>query len=387
MRLALALTLLGAVGCTDRAIEVRLHLPGEPAPPAAFDYSCIGSVDVLPIGAEPPASYDIGILATSGTAVPCIDLPAAPTSLADFAAELHGRLDIPVPPGGLQAIELRARTGHCSDDPYREAILYGGGVYDGSSGQLTVDVQHNISCSTASPYTVRPIDVFALVDSQACPPAAPGIVFAGDIRPTALDAPGLPDHILEGGVGEADLTAAITAPQVASYGATYHDTCAYIGYNNNDDLSGGMTCFTPGAPTVCSDPGTVEVPVIPYTYWFNSADAAATMVGGAADPPVFGIVLENKPDGSKAPAEGATITVDAGDDAAVVYGDRGDPAAQTFAPVAGATQTTASGTFMVFPRGVVGLTVSAPGYTSQKIYAGSGDEQTVTVMVVLDPAS
>src|SRR6185503_6120019 len=116
----LASILLGAAACGEPAIKVQLVMPGEPAPPDTFDYSCIQAVDVLPIPVGDQGALDIGARVDSGQPVPCIYLDRAPRSAADLAALLHGRLDIPIPAAGLAGIEFRARTGKCSDNPYRE---------------------------------------------------------------------------------------------------------------------------------------------------------------------------------------------------------------------------------------------------------------------------
>src|SRR5690242_9632399 len=112
MRVA-ALLLLAA--CTDPAIDMTLSFP---ANNASFDLSCVGAVDVLPIAVGDTKSLDIGYRERATMdPTPCIDLATPPTSFADVEAQIRGKLDLPLPPGGLAAIEIRGRDGTCAEVP------------------------------------------------------------------------------------------------------------------------------------------------------------------------------------------------------------------------------------------------------------------------------
>jgi hypothetical protein len=368
MRLALLASILGLAACGEPAIEVHLQMPGEPTPPDTFDYSCIQAVDVLaiPVGDNKP--IDIGErVDLLGESVPCIDLDRAPKSAADLAALLRGRLDIPIPAAGLAGIEFRARAGKCSDNPYHEAILYGGGVYDGHSSSLTINVNHNISCSQATMVTVRPIDMFALAKGSGCTAAAAtdGFVYVGDVRPSNL-APLEPAEIYEDGSSQAQISSAVTAVKLPSYAGSYRTSCIAARYADNN--SDNATCMN-AAPAICGDATDQVVPYAPGVYLSNT-DQEIAQLANSSEASVLGIVL----DSNRAPVANATISVPESSNAAVFYGDPGDPAVQTFAVATGATATTASGMFVVAPNGLTTITVTAPGHTgSASINVGTGD--------------
>lgn len=362
----LASALLGLAACGEPAISVHLALTETPSKP--FTYDCIGAVDVFPIPKSYNGAYDIGQVYYSnslGTSAPvevdCIDLDHAPTSAADLVSELHGRLDIAIPAAGLDAIELRARAGHCSDASwYHESIMYGGGVYNGGNN-LTIDLSHNISCADTVTYTFHPVDLLAMASSHTCDPVTTGVVYVGDIRPTHVG----PPTILETGAQYADLSGPVTEGKLQTYSASFGGTCLAMGYFDPNSNNVSDSCIDPSATHLC-DPNAFDVPFVSASYLDNSMGAVEPLVNGDYEAPVLVAVYQDQ-NGQKVPVPGAVASVPTSAPASetpsarFVYGDLGDPASQSFVPQMNMTSTTSSGLFMAFLDGITEVDVTAPG--------------------------
>lgn len=363
---AAALLLLAA--CTDPAVDMRLSFP---ASNTGFDLSCVGAVDVLPIAVGDKGSLDIGYREnTTMNAAPCIDLATPPTSFADIEAQIRGKLDLPLPQGGLAAIEVRGRIGSCSEMPaYHEAVFYGAAQYNPGDDTLDIPISHNISCDQATTYTVRPVDLVQLVKTKTCAPidSQTGQIFDANYRPTHLGG-NFPPVLFEGGPEFKLLQNG--AATIDTYARSYSGTCPSVAWTDVTDSA--ATCINPGALTACANPGEVELPLI-RNYAFGLLDSTQSYAG-----PVIGAVWSKS--GTPGPVSGATVTLDEGASASVVYGNVGT---DTFMPAADASATDSSGMFMVFTNGVVGITVSAPGHDPVHLFVGSASDQGAAAIAVL----
>lgn len=358
-----ALLLLAAGACTDDAIQMHLVVPSSTA---AFDLSCVTAVDLLPIAVGDTKPLDIGEReAATMVEAPCIDITTPLTSLADVESALHG-LTSPLPTQGLAAVEIRGRAGSCKENPaYHEAVFYGGAAYTAGSGQLDIPIAHNISCDAATSYNVRPIDLIALTQSKTCAAITSGSVYSGDIRPTLLGKSFEPVQ-LEYGPAFHDLDAlAGGAVMLGSYKGSFTGACPTAVYSNTAQTATFTTCITAGAPTVCGATGEVEVPTFTGGYIDNSVDKT---LGAQFAGITMGAVWTTT--GAKAPLPGATITLDEASPASVVYGQLG---ITSFTAAQGATATDASGGFMLYANGIVGVTVAAPGHASRHVYIGAAE--------------
>jgi hypothetical protein len=363
-----AVLALALAACTDGAIDMHLEFPQSTS---AFDLSCVSAVDVLPIPVGDAKMLDIGYReSTDMTRVPCVDL-GSPKSFADVEAQLQGQIDIPLPPEGLAGVELRGRRGSCKEVPaYYEAVFYGGAMRDPSSNTLNIPVRHNISCDQTTTYTVKPVDMVALVTTKACAAmATPGTTFVGNVRPTLLSGDFAPTTFEAGPVFEPLATDG--GAQLSSYSGSFSGSCVAAAWEDGNAL-GSSTCINAGALTACAG-NAIEVPVVAYDYanmTFKSAQITGSMVIGA--------VWSNA---AKAPVANATIALDEAASATVLFGNVGNGA---FAPAANTSATDASGMFVIGADGVVGLTVSAPGHPSRHVFVGSGAEDPGTIIVTLD---
>ena len=177
-----ALLLLATAACSEPAIEMTLVMPSSDAP---FDMSCVTAVDLLPIPVGDTKSLDIGYRESNDMqAVPCVDITGPITSFADLQAAIHGKFDLALPPEGLGGIEIRGRAGSCGEMPaYHESVFYGGAVVAKGQDSVAIPLAHNISCNTATSYTVRPVDLVSLVKTKTCTPVTDGgQLFTGVLR-------------------------------------------------------------------------------------------------------------------------------------------------------------------------------------------------------------
>ncbi|HET9987370.1 MAG TPA: hypothetical protein VFQ65_02600 [Kofleriaceae bacterium] len=352
MRAAFALIALAA--CNDGAIELKLLLPQESAD---FDMTCIGAVDVLPLGPSDSKPLDIGARTKTDT-VPCVDLGRQVTTFAQLQAALANRVDIGIPPGGLAAVEVRGRAGKCSDKPATfEAIFYGGAEYSGNDA-LTIPVARNVSCGASTQFTVKPVNMFDLFTTKMCTDYvdAASQAFSADLRPTLIRRQPLAFEI-----GESTQPMSAATAQIMSFNAAYKGTCAAIALQNSAMTLAGQSCINAGGATACAG-ANVELALLPTAYAQASKDPAITKYSA------WNFIGVWTTTGTAGPLGGATVTLDQGVDAKVVYGDLGTSA---FQPSAGAMMTTATGMVMVYTNAVVGVTVSATGKSSRHLYIGA----------------
>ena len=352
-----ALIALGALAaCNDGAIDLKLLLPQETAD---FDMSCITAVDVLPLGPSDAKPLDIGARTRTDN-VPCVDLKRQVTTFAQLQAAVSGAVDLPIPPGGLGAVEVRGREGKCSDKPAAyEAIFYGGAEYTGVD-PLIIPVARNVSCGASAQFTVKPVNMFDLFTSKTCTDYvdAGSQAFSADLRPTLI----LRQPVaFETGQSTQPMSAATA--QIMSYNAAYKGTCAAIALQNSTLTLAGQSCINAGGATACAA-GNLELALLPTAYAQASKDPAITKYSG------WNFIGVWTSTGTAGPLGGATVTLDSGVDAKVVYGDLGTT---MFVPTtdSSVTTTTASGMVMVYTNSVVGVTVSAPGKTSRHLTIGA----------------
>jgi hypothetical protein len=304
--------------------------------------------------------------------LPCVDITGSPKSFADIEAQLQGQIDVPLPPEGLAGVELRGRRGSCKEIPaYYEAVFYGGAMRDPSSDTLNIPVRHNISCDQTTTYTVKPVDLVALVKTKTCTTmATPGSTFVGNVRPTLLSGDFAPTTFEAGPVFQP--LGSDGGAQLPSYSSSFSGTCVAAAWEDATFTYGSATCINPGALTACAG-NAIEVPMVSVEY--ASTTFQSTQIAGAM---VIGAVWSNT---AKAPVAGATIAVDEAASATVLFGNVG---ASAFTPLANANATDASGMFVIGANGVVGITVSASGHPSRHVFVGAGDEDPGTVLVTLD---
>jgi hypothetical protein len=270
---------------------------------------------------------------------------------------MRGKFDMPLPTSGLLGVSLRGIAGHCGDQvPYHEAMFYGGAPAT-AGGDMAIPMEPNISCNATTTYTVRAVP---LLDAGSCTPIGAGDEYAADIRPADLGA-GVPLMMLDFGTSVANVAADGTT-QISSYNQIAGAGCIAAGYEDPTSTNLGVTCIDTKAPTLCATPGQVEVGVIP-AIWGNYLDTNLLQQFGD---PVFAAAYD--PGATpKGPLTGATVTIDSGLTGKVVYVE---PASGSFqihdAP------TGASGMFLVYAKGAIGITVAAPGHASQHyIVAGT----------------
>ena len=359
--------LLVLAACTDPAVDMTLAAPADSA---SFDLSCVTAVDLLPIPVGDAQSLDIGYRENNDMIrTPCVDLATPPHSFADVEAQIRGKFDLPLPPGGLAAVEIRGRAGTCRDLPaYHEAVFYGAASYDSGADTLRIPILHNISCDQATTYTVKPIDLVQLVKTKTCTPAASttATIFTGDVRPSELG--GLFSPLMFE-AGPAFGMLASGAASLGTYKSSYAGTCLAAAWEDTNGFN--STCINPGMATACA--GTdVELPMVMTSYVQGSL-TDSTYAGA-----VIGAVWSNT--GTPGPVANATIALDANTDAKVVFGNVGTTA---FTPQAAATSTDASGMFVVYASSVVGITVSAPGHEPAHVFVGAGPEMPGAALVVL----
>ena len=363
MKAAVLLAALAA--CTEPAVEMTL-VPAKTSAPV--DLSCVGAVDLLPIPVDDQVGdFDIGMRVTADNQhVPCVDLARSPTSFADLEAQIAGKFDMPLPPGGLAGVELRGRPGNCEDVPaYHMSVFYGGALFHPGEDSLAIPVRYNVSCDQQVTMKVHTVDLISLIKTKTCTSTTIGQVFEGTVRPTMLDAPNFPATVFEAGPAflSPDKNGISSIP---TYNKSFEGSCLSASWVV-EASAGVSSCITPGAPTACS--GTdVELPTFDYAY-ANSAGFGS---------PLIGAVWSNT--GTPGPVTGATITPDETAGATITYGDVGD---NGFQPTPNGTSTNTSGMFTMFAQDVVGVTVAAPGHPSRHVFIGNGPELPGTALIVL----
>jgi len=328
MRLAFALVATAA--CAEPAVEMKLVMPAPST--AAFDMSCITAVDLLPIPVGDAKTLDIGYREDLDMErQPCVDLDHAPTSFDDVEAMIRGRFSMALPAGGLAGVEIRGRAGSCNEMPaYHESIFYGGATYEQGQDTLAIPIAHNISCDAATSYTVRPVDLISLVQTKQCAEVTnPGSeVFSGVIRPTMLDA--MTPLLFETGASFKALKPGTPSGMIGSFKSSWAGACPSVAWD--DALQGAATCVNPGGANACAGTGEMDLPIVLGQYFNSSVDPTLNASYAA---PVMGGVWTTT--GTAGPVANATLALDAGAKAQIVYGD---PGSDRFTPASSATSTT-----------------------------------------------
>jgi hypothetical protein len=367
MRLVFAL--LATAACTEPAVEMKLVMPADSAD---FDMSCVTAVDLVPIAVGDVKSLSVGAREdASMEALPCVDLPHAPTSFVDVENMIRGRFDVALPSAGLGAVEIRGREGSCDENPaYRDAIFYGGATYTAGQDTLAIPVAHNLSCDAAADYTVHPVNMADLFATGQCADVADGAsIYAGNVRPSLIEdrepiffEDGNSFHSIKDGIGT-----------INSYKSSWAGTCPAAQYFS--DIAFAVSCINPTAPTACAGPGQLELPFVPDEFALNTDSAVGD------DYATWVLVGVWTSTGTPGPMAGATITVDGDSDAQVEYGDA---TADGFQTATGAAVTTASGMAMVYTNQIAGITVTAPGKASQHVWVGGDPWYQATSLVVVN---
>jgi hypothetical protein len=277
-------------------------------------------------------------------------------------ALVAGRFEVPLPQSGLAGVELQGFTGLCDDLIPYESIFYGGAKYDG--GSLELPVVPNLSCNRRQSYRVRPVDLLALTTTRTCAPVS-GLVFSANIRPRLLGDIASP-ATFEFGASAANTVNGVST--IESFAAAENGTCVAAGFTQEPTIGGGG-CINTGAPTLCAQPGEIELPVVPYVYAGSSRDQQLFLDYGE---PVFGAAWEVGTSPTKTPIAGATVELADPSQGKVVYVERAD---NRFVVRPGATSTNAEGLFMVYLKGApTTLTVKAPQHRQQTYTVGSSPD-------------
>jgi hypothetical protein len=365
----LVLATCGITACNDGAIDLKLLLPQEAAD---FDMTCVKAVDVLPLGPNDKQPLDIGVRTGSGNGT-CVDLNRTVTTFAQLQASLANTIDLNIPPGGLGAVELRGRSGGCATKPPQfEAIFYGGAQYSGT-GDLTIPVAHGFSCDTSTQYTVKPVNMYDLFTTKTCTDYVdPGSqAVSGDFRPTLLVHPPV---MFE--TGQSTQAMSTATAQIMTFGKRYTGDCAAIALQNASGTLAGQACVNNvGGATACAGTTSVELALLPTAYMQMSRDTSITNYAAWS---FIGVWTTT---GTVGPVSGATVTLDPGEDAKIVYGDLGTTA---FVPSAGATSTTSSGMVMIYTNALVDVTITANGKGTTKLHIGADEAHPSSAIAVIN---
>jgi hypothetical protein len=366
VRAAFAVAVVLLAACNDGAIDLTLVFPEEAA---NYDMSCVKAVDVLTLGPNDTMSLDIGARTSSNVA--CVDLGHTVTTFAQVQAALTNKVNAAIPAGGLAAVELRGRAGSCMDKPAQfEAIFYGG-AQDAGNADLTIPVARAITCDSSTQFTVKPVNMYGLFNTKTCADYidASSQAFSADLRPTLI-----PRQPLVFEIGESTQPMSSATANIMSFTKMYTGTCTVIALQSSDGALAGQACINAGAATACAQLN-LELALLPTAYAQMSRDTSITKYSG------WNFIGVWTTSGTVGPVMDATVTVDNGDDAKVVYGDLGTTA---FQPNAGAITTTPSGMVMVYTNAIVGVTVSATGKTSRHIYIGADAQHPSSTIAVIN---
>lgn len=286
--------LLSSVGCTEKAIELRLSWPDSGSDVANTDLSCVNSIHVMVQGEIFEDFTDT-----------CIEI-SNPTSYEDIQAQIRGKLDANLP-GNPVAIEVRglagAVTGACGSGM---DIFYAGSNYTGED--LTLRVEGAIDCSALNPggeLTLRPIDFVALANTPAgadpvcttLPATTVPTAYLGFVRPTNITYDQYPTSIMEyGDSAEPDMAGLLRFPAM---GTPLPTSCLATAV---DPPFNSTSCIYPGNARVCAGAGEIDLPMISGDDAFDSIDNDYF-----AEYPVIvhGIVYDTV---ARRPVAGATVT-------------------------------------------------------------------------------
>jgi len=369
VRPAYLVAALGLAACTEPAIEMAVVLPSATAT-QGFDLSCVGAVAVRVIG------NDIGDASRQADELAdCVDLTTPPSTFGDVQRAIHGRFAFALPRSGLAGVQLSGFKGSCSDRVGSHEAVFFGGAPRGGSDTMTIPLIPNISCDRAKAYDVTVVDLVALTSTHECDsPIDVSTVFAGDLHPRLLG-DRMPRMELEHGVSA--VNALDGTGRVQSYAATASSrSCIAIG--DRGVVSGGVSCVNAAAPTLCGDPGELEVAALPLSLTAASRDAALIAQYGE---PVFGAVWEPSLIGADHAISGATVELADPSQGTVVYVQRGTG---TLDPIASARATGTDGLFIAYLRGEpTSLIVKAPGHVQETLQVASSPDWPSTVLAVL----
>ncbi len=330
MRAVMLALLLGSVGCTEKAIDLRLAWPDAGSDVANMDVSCVNSVHVLVQG-------EIFEDFTSA----CVEV-TNPTSYADLQAQIRGKLDSNLPDNPI-AIEVRGQagaiTGNCGSGMN---VFYAGANYTGDD-TTTLRVEGSLDCSALAPggtLAVRPIDFIALAKTPAnTDPVCTTItgeatLDLGLIRPTNITAGEYPSSIME--YGDTIAPDGTGVVQFDAMGTPLPTSCLAA----SESLTMfSASCIYPSNPRICAQAGEVELPILRDTDSYVSIDNAYF-----ADYPVIvlGIVYDSV---TRRPVAGATVELGENRGAVVYAKPTNGPRME---PIDGATTTDASGVFVAY---------------------------------------
>jgi hypothetical protein len=253
-------------------------------------------------------------------------------------------------------------------------VFYGGAPHTGGD-RMTIPLVPNISCDKARSYDVSVVDLLALATDHSCSwPGDVPQVFAADMH-RRLMGDQMPRMMLERGVSET--FALLGSGTVASYSAAADDqACIAVGYQGA--VNAGVECVNPAAPTLCADPGQLEIASLPQAYVDMSREADLVARYGE---PVFGGVWEPTNTSTEIAIADATVELADPTQGAVFYVQRG---ATRFTRIDGARGTNAEGWFVAYLRGEPTLLiVKAAGHTPQSLRVGSTPDWPSTVLAAL----
>lgn len=365
-----ALGLGSALGCGEPAIELSLALPPAADVPEDYDLSCVTAIDVMAHAADDPF-LDLGELATrERRTAECISVSGL-DSFADVRRAMAGRFDVPIPAAGLLGIQVRGRAGTCDEQaPYHEAVFYGGAAYAEGATALTVRLAPNVSCNKTRALKVRPVDFLQLISTRTCAPVPDDQIYAGTIRPSML-APKGPKLMFEYGEGVAGMAGgAGTLPSFSASDARSCVAALYVPFAV--DLV-GLGCLNPAMPTVCAQPGEVELAVVPYAMLSTAVDPALVTQFGA---PVFLSIWNSAT--PRAPLVGASVTLADPERGKVVYLDANP---QGITPQT-RSQTGASGLVAVYTDRMMLVTIAGPTGTRKLVVGGTMDFPSTALVVM-----
>lgn len=329
MRFASVAALLAsvAIGCADKAIELRLVTENA----AELDVSCVTTVHVV----VHDGSTDFSTVPSE-----CIDVDN-PTSIADLEAQIRGKLTMAMP-DEIIAIEVRGLTGSTGACGTGMNVFYAGEEYTGQQ-DVALRVEGAMACSAmqaTGELKIRPIDFLALAatppnTAPTCETIAIPTLALGAIRPTNIFLPDFPTSLMEfGAVAQLDMATGVAT--LPAWGGSEPTSC--LAASSFEMYS--ASCIYPANKAVCAGAGEVEVPLLPDTAIGDSIDLDLFEEFPVM---VFGAVYDTL---AKRPVEGATVEVDP-ERGRVVFVDRG--VANKLVPN-GLTATSASGLFLAYMR-------------------------------------
>ena len=368
MRSWLYLIALGAFGCSSPSLDMSLEVPQQM--PANFDLSCVTSIYTVAVGEDDYDSFE------GDFDEDCIDV----TNLKDYSdvqRAMSGQFTLDIPDSGLAAIEVYGTRGACGDEQPHDAIFYGG-VPVANNKIARIKLDSNLSCTARKPYTVRVVDMLQLAATKQCGAVAAGSVNAGNVR----DFPyvdGTYRSLFEYGDSASSQWTNGTTRIDGYTSALPASTCTAVSYDGGNPLvgPGGTRCIDDTTPTLCGQPGEVELGMLPFDFAGQSRDPALAAEYGD---PLFGVVYEASTAMMKTSVAGATVTLDDPSQGKVVYVEKGATQFRALPQ----TSTNADGFFMVYLKGrPTTITISSPVHRAQKYKVASPLFRPTTLIAAL----